>query len=77
VSALDSGKPLVDAAFGEVIVTCEKIWWLVAHGEKYLRPEHRAPGVMVRLFRGLLSITAAVRCHGLRRCSLRPVWMGS
>lgn len=25
VAARDSGKPLVDAGFGEVIVTCEKI----------------------------------------------------
>jgi hypothetical protein len=25
VAARDSGKPMVDAAFGEVLVTCEKI----------------------------------------------------
>jgi hypothetical protein len=48
VSAIDSGKPLVDAAFGEVIVTCEKIWWLVQQGERYLRPEPRSAGTMVR-----------------------------
>lgn len=47
VSAIDSGKPMVDAAFGEVIVTCEKIWWLVQQGERYLAPEARSAGTMV------------------------------
>ncbi len=48
VSARDSGKPMVDAAFGEVIVTCEKLWWLIKEGERYLRPEARSAGYMVR-----------------------------
>ena len=47
VAAIDSGKPLVDAAFGEVMVTCEKLWWLVSEGERYLRPERRSAGYMV------------------------------
>ncbi len=47
VSAIDSGKPMVDAAFGEVMVTCEKIWWLLREGERWLRPERRSPGIMV------------------------------
>ncbi|PRW57735.1 Aldehyde dehydrogenase 22A1 [Chlorella sorokiniana] len=47
VSAIDSGKPMVDAAFGEVIVTCEKIWWLVQQGEQYLKPETRPAGTMM------------------------------
>ncbi|GMH33070.1 hypothetical protein BSKO_00904 [Bryopsis sp. KO-2023] len=47
VSARDSGKPMVDAAFGEVIVTCEKICWLVNEGEKYLKPEKRSAGIMM------------------------------
>ena len=46
LSAIDSGKPLVDAAFGELIVTCEKLKWLMGYGEKYLRPEKRYPGIM-------------------------------
>lgn len=49
VSARDSGKPMVDAAFGEVMVTCEKIWWLVKQGRQYLLPERRKAGAMVRL----------------------------
>lgn len=38
---------MVDAAFGEVMVTCEKISWLIREGERYLKPEKRSPGVMV------------------------------
>ena len=49
VAAKDSGKPVVDAAFGEVMVTCEKIAWLLREGERYLRPEHRAAGSLVRV----------------------------
>lgn len=47
VSARDSGKPMVDAAFGEVMVTCEKIWWLVKEGRQYLIPEKRKAGAMM------------------------------
>ncbi|KAK9808600.1 hypothetical protein WJX72_000341 [[Myrmecia] bisecta] len=47
VSARDSGKPMLDAAFGEVLVTCEKISWLVKEGERHLRPEKRSAGSML------------------------------
>lgn len=47
MSARDSGKPLVDAAFGEVLGTCEKIWWLCKEGEHYLKPDRRSAGFMV------------------------------
>ena len=47
VSARDSGKPLVDAAFGEILVTLEKIKWLLAEGERWLRPERRSSGLMM------------------------------
>lgn len=47
VSARDSGKPLVDAAFGEVLVTLEKIRWLCNEGEKWLKPEYRSSGAMM------------------------------
>lgn len=46
VSARDSGKPLLDAIMGEVMVTCEKIHWLCKEGEKFLRPEKRSAGIM-------------------------------
>ena len=48
VAARDSGKPMVDAAFGEVMVTCEKISWLLKEGERHLKPERRSAGAMVR-----------------------------
>jgi len=47
VSARDSGKPMVDAAFGEVMVTLEKIAWLCAEGEAWLAPERRSAGLMM------------------------------
>ncbi|KAK9821805.1 hypothetical protein WJX81_007733 [Elliptochloris bilobata] len=47
VSARDSGKPMVDAAFGEVMVTCEKLAWLAREGERHLCPERRTAGVMM------------------------------
>eukprot|EP00850_Spirogloea_muscicola_P001460 SM000005S17257 [mRNA] locus=s5:1083720:1088259:- [translate_table: standard] len=47
VSARDSGKPLVDAEFGEIFTTCEKIAWLLHDGERWLRPERRSPGRMM------------------------------
>ncbi|GLI61056.1 hypothetical protein VaNZ11_003318, partial [Volvox africanus] len=46
VSARDSGKPILDAIVGEVVVTCEKLHWLCKEGERYLRPEHRSSGIM-------------------------------
>ena len=39
VACIDSGKTRVDAAFGEVLVTVEKLAWTIKHGEKALRAE--------------------------------------
>jgi acyl-CoA reductase-like NAD-dependent aldehyde dehydrogenase len=47
VSARDSGKTTVDAAFGEVLVTLEKLSWICAEGERWLRPEGRSAGRML------------------------------
>jgi acyl-CoA reductase-like NAD-dependent aldehyde dehydrogenase len=47
ISSKDSGKPMVDCAFGELIVTCEKIRWLMSDGERWLKPEARAAGRMM------------------------------
>eukprot|EP00051_Salpingoeca_urceolata_P031567 m.12052 g.12052 ORF g.12052 m.12052 type:complete len:603 (-) comp4168_c0_seq2:214-2022(-) len=44
VAARDTGKTMVDGAFGEVLTTCEKIRWTLAHGERVLKPEHRDVG---------------------------------
>lgn len=40
-ACLDSGKTMVDASFGEILVTVEKLKWTILHGEKALRPEKR------------------------------------
>jgi hypothetical protein len=45
-SARDSGKPVVDAALGEVLTTAEKIRTIVAAGELWLEPDRRAVGPM-------------------------------
>jgi len=40
-ACLDSGKTRVDASFGEILVTAEKLKWTIDHGEKALQPERR------------------------------------
>jgi len=58
-SAQDSGKALLDAMLGEVLVTCEKIAWLCSSGEAVLKPEPRDAGRM------LFYKTARVEYHPL------------
>ncbi|KAI8722241.1 hypothetical protein NCS52_00367600 [Fusarium sp. LHS14.1] len=41
IACLDSGKTMVDAQLGEILVTVEKLQWTLAHGEKALRPSRR------------------------------------
>ncbi|KAF2190439.1 aldehyde dehydrogenase [Zopfia rhizophila CBS 207.26] len=41
VACLDSGKTMVDASLGEVLVTAEKLKWTIEHGEGALRSEKR------------------------------------
>lgn len=40
-ACLDSGKTRVDALFGELLVTAEKLKWTIDHGEKALQPSQR------------------------------------
>jgi len=47
VAVRDSGKTLLDALIGEVLVTCEKLTWLANAGEQYLIPEKRDTGRMM------------------------------
>lgn len=37
----DSGKTLLDAAFGEILTTAEKLTWVISNGELVLKPEYR------------------------------------
>jgi hypothetical protein len=52
VSARDSGKTPLEAVMGEIIVTAEKLRWLINEGEHVLKPQQRGAGVMVRMWAG-------------------------
>lgn len=47
VACRESGKTLTDAVFGEILVTCEKLKWLIDNCETVLSPERRAAGTPV------------------------------
>lgn len=47
VAVRDSGKTLLDAIIGEVLVSCEKLAWLASSGEKCLQREYRDTGRMM------------------------------
>ena len=44
---LDSGKTKIDACFGEILVTAEKLQWTVKHGEKALAPSSRPTNLLM------------------------------
>ncbi|SPO00025.1 related to succinate-semialdehyde dehydrogenase (NAD(P)+) [Cephalotrichum gorgonifer] len=47
VACLDSGKTMVDAQLGEVLVTAEKLEWTLKHGEAALRPSRRPTNLLL------------------------------
>ncbi|ATY60443.1 oxidoreductase (Msc7) [Cordyceps militaris] len=47
VAALDSGKTLVDAQLGEIMVTLERLQWTLRHGTRALRPERRPTNLLL------------------------------
>ena len=47
VACLDSGKTRIDAIFGELLVTAEKLQWTIDHGEKALKSEVRPTSRMM------------------------------
>lgn len=49
VACRDSGKTMLDASLGEILVTLEKINWTIKHGENALKPSRR-PGPSNILF---------------------------
>ncbi|CAB76051.1 putative aldehyde dehydrogenase-like protein C21C3 [Schizosaccharomyces pombe] len=51
IACKDTGKTLVDAAFGEILVTLEKINWTLANGEQSLRPTKR-PNSLLTSYKG-------------------------
>jgi len=44
---LDSGKTRVDASFGEILVTADKLAWTIKHGEALLKPEARPTNLLM------------------------------
>jgi hypothetical protein len=47
VSSRDSGKTPLEAVLWEIVVTAEKLSWLIANGERVLAPCKRGAGTMV------------------------------
>lgn len=47
VACLDSGKTMVDAELGEILVTAEKLQWTIRHGEGALRPSRRPTNLLM------------------------------
>ncbi|KAI1427417.1 Aldehyde/histidinol dehydrogenase [Xylaria sp. FL1777] len=52
VSSLDSGKTMVDAQLGEIMVTAEKLQWTIKHGEKALTPSKRPTNLLLSYKKG-------------------------
>ncbi|CAI6339622.1 unnamed protein product [Periconia digitata] len=50
VACLDSGKTMVDASLGEILVTVEKLRWVIKHGEASLKSERR-PGNLLMMYK--------------------------
>ncbi|KAG9236081.1 putative aldehyde dehydrogenase-like protein C21C3 [Amylocarpus encephaloides] len=47
VACLDSGKTMIDATLGEILVTVEKLRWTILHGEKALAPSRRPTNLLM------------------------------
>ena len=47
MACLDSGKTMVDAQLGEILVTVEKLEWTIKHGEKALRSSRRPTNLLM------------------------------
>ncbi|KAJ5180161.1 hypothetical protein N7492_003371 [Penicillium capsulatum] len=52
---LDSGKTKVDASFGEILVTAEKLKWTLDHGEKALLPERRPTNFLMMYKKNMVT----------------------
>ncbi|KAI3340887.1 Aldehyde/histidinol dehydrogenase [Ustulina deusta] len=52
VSSLDSGKTMIDAQLGEILVTAEKLQWTIKHGENALRPSRRPTNLLLSYKKG-------------------------
>ncbi len=55
VACADSGKTMVDAQLGEILVTAEKLQWTIKHGEKALSPERRPTNLLMAYKRNTVT----------------------
>lgn len=70
VAARDTGKTALCAAMGEILVTVEKIEWLLKHGESVLAPSKRpGPANLLMSYKG-----AEVRYEPLGVCAALVSW---
>lgn len=70
VSARDSGKTPLEAVLGEIVVTAEKLTWLLKEGERTLQPSRRGAGVMVspRCLAGCWAVAAVLSAQSDPAC---------
>ena len=54
IAGLDSGKTMVDAQLGEILVTVEKLQWTIKHGEKALKPSRRPTNLLMSYKRNMV-----------------------
>ncbi len=47
VACVDSGKTMIDATLGEIMMTTEKLSWTIKHGEKALVPSRRPTNLLM------------------------------
>ncbi|KAI0143773.1 Aldehyde/histidinol dehydrogenase [Xylariaceae sp. FL1272] len=52
ISSLDSGKTMIDAQLGEIMVTAEKLQWTIKHGEAALLPSKRPTNLLLSYKKG-------------------------
>ncbi|CAN6619784.1 hypothetical protein TRVA0_007S03796 [Trichomonascus vanleenenianus] len=50
IACRDTGKTMLDASLGEIMVTLEKIEWIVQHGERCLAPSKRPGPTSILMF---------------------------
>jgi acyl-CoA reductase-like NAD-dependent aldehyde dehydrogenase len=87
ICSLDSGKTLVDASLGEILVTVEKLRWTIEHGERALRPSSRPTNLLLlykanKVYYEPLGVVAALvswnyPCHNLLGPIISAIFAGN
>lgn len=87
ICSLDSGKTMVDASLGEILVTVEKLRWTIQHGERALRPSSRPTNFLLlykanKVYYEPLGVVAALvswnyPCHNLLGPIISAIFAGN